>query len=107
MMKGYFSGAAYADLDNAGNLDVVINCLNAPAVVLKNNAPRKNQLSISLKGDRMNTFGIGAKVWLFTGGTMQYQQKMLTPGFISSSGPQLHFWLHSLNHTHSLLILWP
>ena len=50
-MKGYYNGAAYADLDNDGNMDVVINCLNAPAVILKNNAPQKNYLSLSFKGD--------------------------------------------------------
>ena len=40
-MKGYYNGAAYADLNNDGKLDIVINCLNAPAVILKNNAPGK------------------------------------------------------------------
>ena len=65
-MKGYFNGAAYADLDNDGNLDMVINCINAPAVILKNNAPKKNYISISFKGDGLNTIGIGAKAYVFT-----------------------------------------
>ncbi len=60
-MKGYFNGAAYADLNNDGNLDMVINCLDAPAVILKNNAPKKNYLSLAFKGNGMNTMGIGAK----------------------------------------------
>ena len=64
-MKGYFNGAAYADLDNDGDLDLVINCINAPAVILKNNSPQKNYLSISFKGDGLNTFGIGAKAICF------------------------------------------
>ena len=50
-MKGYYNGAAYADLDNDGKLDLVLRCLNAPAVILKNNAPKKNFLSLSFKGN--------------------------------------------------------
>ena len=64
-MKGYYNGAAYADLDNDGNLDMVVNCLNAPALVLKNNAAKKNSLTVKLAGDSMNRFGIGAKVYTF------------------------------------------
>ena len=50
-MKGYFNGAACADLDNDGNQDIIINCLNAPAVILKNNAPKKNYIAVSFKGE--------------------------------------------------------
>ena len=106
-LKGYFNGAAYADLNNDGNLDIVINCLNAPAVILKNNAPKKNYLSVAFKGDGMNTSGIGAKAYLFTGSKMQYQQLMLTRGFMSSSEPRLHFGLDSLSSVDSVLIVWP
>ena len=106
-MKGYFNGAAYADLDNDGNLDIVINCLNAPAVVLKNSTPKKSFISLVLKGEGMNTSGIGAKLYVFAGGKMQYQQLMLTRGFMSSSDPRLHFGLDSLSVIDSLLIVWP
>ncbi|MES1215418.1 MAG: VCBS repeat-containing protein [Bacteroidota bacterium] len=106
-MKGYFNGASYADLDNDGNLDLVINCLNAPAVVLKNNAPKKNYVSIGFKGDGLNTSGIGAKAYLFQKGRIQYQQLMLTRGFQSSSDSRLHFGLDSLALIDSMLIVWP
>lgn len=111
-LKGYFNGAAYADLDNDGNLDLVINCLDAPAVILKNNAPKKNFISLSFKGDSLNTSGIGTKAYLFTkNGTdsyrMQYQQLMLTRGFQSSSDTRLHFGLDSLQTIDSILIVWP
>ena len=105
-LKGYFNGAAYADLDNDGKLDLVINCLNAPALILKNNAPQKNWLSIAFKGSGMNTGAIGAKAWVFAGGKMQYQQLMLTRGFMSASEPRLHFGLDSLT-ADSVLIVWP
>ena len=106
-MKGYYTGASYADLDNDGNLDVVINCIDAPAVILKNNAPPKKVMNISFKGNNLNTFGIGAKAWLFAGEKMQYQQLMLTRGFQSSSEPRLHFGLDSLKIIDSVLIVWP
>ena len=106
-MKGYFNGAAYADLDNDGNLDVVINCIDAPAVVLKNNAPVKTMVNLSLKGEGMNRFGVGAKVWMFTGKTMQYQQMMPTRGFQSSVDMRLHFGLDSVKYIDSILVVWP
>ncbi|PWT74599.1 MAG: RNA-binding protein [Bacteroidetes bacterium] len=106
-LKGYYNGAAYADLNNDGKLDLVINCLNAPALIFKNNAPSKHYLTIGLKGDSLNSSGIGAKAYLYAGGKMQYQQLMLTRGFMSSSDPRLHFGLDSLNKIDSLLIVWP
>jgi enediyne biosynthesis protein E4 len=106
-MNGYFNGAAYADLNNNGNLDMVINCLNGPAVILKNNTPKKNYISLAFKGDEMNSIGIGAKAYLFSGGKMQYQELMSTRGFMSSSDPRLHFGLDSLSEVDSILIVWP
>ena len=106
-MKGYFNGAAYADLDNDGRLDLVINCLNAPAVVLRNQAAVKNYLSILFKGNDLNKNGIGAKAYLFNKNGMQYQQLMLTRGFESSSDTRLHFGLDTMQHTDSVLIVWP
>lgn len=106
-MKGFYNGAAYADLDNDGNVDIVINCIDAPAVVLKNNAPKKNHLSVSFAGDDLNTNGIGCKAYVFTEGKMQYQQLMLTRGFQSSSDTRLHFGLDSIKLVDSILVVWP
>ena len=106
-MKGYYNGAAYADLDNDGDLDMVINVLNGTSVILKNNAPKKNFINISFKGNDGNTVGIGAKAYLFQKGKMQYQQLMLTRGFQSSCDTRLHFGLDTVHIIDSLLIVWP
>ena len=106
-MKGFYNGAAYADLDNDGNMDLVINTLNAPALILKNNNAGKNFLSISFKGSDANTFGIGCKAYVFQKGKMQYEELMLTRGFQSSSDPRLHFGLDSSAKIDSVLIIWP
>jgi len=107
LLNGYFNGAAYADLDNDGNVDVVINSINAKATILKNTAPKKNFLSVVCKGTAPNTTGIGTKVYLFQNGKLQYQQLMLTRGFQSSSDTKLHFGLDSIKTLDSLLVVWP
>lgn len=106
-MKGYYNGAAYADLDNDGNVDMIVNCLNAPALIMKNNAPKKNSLSVTFSGVGMNRSGIGARVYTFCKNKMQYQQLMLTRGFQSSSDAVLHFGLDSVQTIDSLLVIWP
>jgi enediyne biosynthesis protein E4 len=106
-LKSCSNGAAYADLDNDGNLDIVINCLNSPALVLKNNAPKKNYIDILLKGDSSNRFAIGSKAYVFAGGKMQYQQLMPARGFMSSSSVQLHFGLDAVAAVDSIVVVWP
>ncbi len=105
-MNGFFNGAAYADLDNDGKLDLVINCLNAPAVVLKNNTTASHYISFSLKGNDLNRNGIGAKVYLFNKNGMQYQQLMPTRGFESSSDIRLHFGLDTAITIDSVIVVW-
>ena len=106
-LKGCSNGASYADLDNDGNLDLIINCLDAPALILKNNSPKKNFISVSFQGGGPNTMGVGCKAYLFTGAKMQYQQLMAVRGFMSSSTYQLHFGLDTIRSVDSLLIVWP
>src|SRR6185295_13006192 len=92
--KGYYNGASYADLDNDGDLDIVVNALNGPALVYRNNSEKKNYLGVQFEGDSLNRMGIGGKVYLFTGSTLQYEELMLTRGFQSSVEPRLHFGLN-------------
>jgi len=106
-MKGYYNGAVYADLDNDGRLDLVVNCINSPALVLRNESLGRSWLSFAFAGVGGNRFGIGAKAYVFAGGKMQYQQLMLSRGFMSSVEPRLHFGLDSLEVADSVLVVWP
>lgn len=106
-LEGYSNGSAYADLDNDGDLDLVINCIASKALILKNNTPARNYLSLSFKGNSPNSFGLGAKAYLFNKGKMQYQQLMFTRGFQSSSEAKMHFGLDSTDVVDSITIVWP
>lgn len=107
-LKGYFNGAAYADLDNDGDLDLAINCINSNAVVLRNNGNKAGYLRVKPVGtDSLNKMAIGARAWLFTPKGVQYQQLMPTRGFLSSCEPVFHFGLGDSTPPDSLLIVWP
>ncbi|MGZ3810686.1 MAG: VCBS repeat-containing protein [Mucilaginibacter sp.] len=101
------NGAAYADLNNDGNLDLVTNNLNHEACIYKNVSKGSNHLSLKFTGRQDNRFGIGAKAYVFCGKQMQYEQLMLTRGFQSSVEPKLHFGLNNQPKIDSLLVIWP
>jgi hypothetical protein len=101
------NGAAYADLNNDGNLDLVTNNMNHEACIYKNMSNGSHYLSLKFTGRQDNRFGIGAKAYVFCGKQMQYEQLMLTRGFQSSVEPKLHFGLNKQTKIDSLLIVWP
>lgn len=108
--QGYSNGAAYADLDNDGDLDLVVNEVNSPALVYRNNTeklPDHHYLRIRLRGSGMNTSGIGAKVYVYSDGGKFYRQEMLTRGFESSVDPVIHFGLGAVKNIDSLRVIWP
>ncbi len=104
-LKGFYNGSAYSDFNNDGKLDVVINCLEQKALLLKNISTTSNYLTVQLIGN-MNTSGIGAKLYTYQKGNVQYLYQSLTRGFQSSSSPQLHFGFPNNQNLDSVVIIW-
>lgn len=104
------NGAAYADLDNDGDLDLITNNINEQAGVYRNNNEKQlgnHYLKVKLQGNTPNTFGVGAKVVLRNKGVTQIQQLMPTRGFLSSVEPTLIFGLGKLSRVDTLIVVWP
>ena len=106
---GFSNGAAYADLDDDGDLDLVVNNVNAPASIYRNNVAERttnHHLTVSLKGAGGNTGGVGARVALTQGRRTLYRERVPTRGFLSSVDPRLHFGLGSASEIDSLTVTW-
>ena len=107
---GFSNGAAYVDLNNSGNLDLVVNNINAPASIYRNHAREINKnhyLTVQLRGSGANTAGIGAKIEITQKGRKQMVEQMPTRGFLSSVDPRPHFGLGSSSRIDSLTVIWP
>ncbi len=103
------NGAAYADLDNDGDLDLIVNNINQPAFIFQNQANTQlnnNYLQVKLLGAGMNSQGLGAKVTLYKDGKTQYLEQMPTVGFQSSVSPVLHFGVGKNTTIDSCKIVW-
>src|SRR5690606_4597911 len=102
------TGAAWADLDNDGDIDLVTNNLNESATLYRNNfAGTSAHLKIKLNFTAPNTFAIGTKVISWHHGKMQLKQLFTSRGFQSSSEPLIHFGYGDLQQIDSLLVIWP
>lgn len=108
---GFSSGACYADLDNDGDLDLVINEFNSKAKIFKNNSTEylknNNYLTIKLTGEKPNLQALGSKVYVYAKGKMQMQELNPYRGYESTVALPLHFGLGKNTVADSVKIVWP
>lgn len=107
----FSNGSAYADLDNDGDLDLVVNNVNEIAYLLENRTQQLtdslNYLKILFKGAAQNNLGIGAKIKVYTQGKLQLFENFTTRGFLSATSPTLLIGTGNQHTIDSIKVIWP
>jgi hypothetical protein len=106
--SSFANGAAYADLNNDGYLDLVVNNINDEAFIYKNNSPHTSHyLDIKLIGDSLNRNGLGAWIELYYDGKQQVYEETPYRGYLSTMQMDPHFGLGETSRVDSMVVKWP
>lgn len=109
LKPSYSNGAAYGDLDNDGDLDLVVNNINQTALLLENKSVAQsgnNFISLTLHGDDDFKNPTGTKTYVYANGKVFFKELIITKGFQSSSSHKLHFGLGTTKQIDSIEIRW-
>ena len=101
------NGAVAVDLDDDGDLDLVVNNLNQPAFIYENTTSGRHYLQVAFEGPEPNGAGIGASVTLAYGDALQRQEFYPNRGYLSSGPFYLHFGLGDVDRIDRLTVRWP
>ncbi len=104
--KSSARGAAFGDLDNDGRIEVVVNNLDSSPSLLVNAVEQRNWIRVDLEGTRSNRNGIGARVSVRTGDTVQVAEARSGGSFLSHSDLRLHFGLGNADQVDEILVRW-
>ncbi|MEI6411101.1 MAG: VCBS repeat-containing protein [Bacteroidota bacterium] len=109
--RTYSNGTAYADLDNDGDMDLIINNIDMPAYVYKNKAVESGKgqswLQIKVVGSPQNPFATGARARIVQGNQVFYEEINPTRGFLSTVEPLIHFGLGNITNVQRVEIEFP
>ena len=106
-IDSYSNGSVYTDLDNDGDLDLVVNNVNQEAFIMENTLKGGNFLKIQFDGSPKNKFGIGAKAIVFGKNGKSVQENIPTRGFMSAKDNSLNFGVDKDSIIDSIQIIWP
>jgi hypothetical protein len=104
--KTFSNGVVFSDLDNDGDLDLVINNLEDIASIYENNQATGNYLDFTLTGKDQN-LPMGTKIYISQGENLQMQEYNLTRGYMSSVSPRIHFGVGAAKSIDKIRIVWP
>ncbi|MEZ5064495.1 MAG: CRTAC1 family protein [bacterium] len=99
--------AAFGDLDDDGDVDVLVQAQNAPLLVLRNTTADANWIGVSTRGTRSNRDGVGARVEVHTGDVTLVRERQAGGSYLSSNDPRLAFGLGTVAAVDSVVVAWP